>query len=269
MNLDPSVDRYFSYSSMIIPSNDAFIANGNPFAHKLFDENGNFVAEDFVVAGAEVLDAGTEANDEIAANTAFLNQGGPNIGVEEFEPVILHPGFLTEGVAFPDGVLSHPVFGNAQFTGPTNRAASFKFRYVDLGRIQRFNGALSPEQEVIGAAVDSAASGDVFALSRRGEVVTVRFVTRNLSGPAVMAHLHNAAEGANGPVVVNLTNDLAPNGRRGRAVITSADIVGPLAETANPLLSLLNEMAAGRIYLNVHTAANPPGEVRGQLSLND
>ncbi|MEM7219367.1 MAG: spondin domain-containing protein [Pseudomonadota bacterium] len=269
LNLDPTVDRYFSYSSMVIPSNDAFIANGNPLAHKVFDESGNFVAENFVVAGSEVLDAGTEANDEIAANTAFLNQGGPNIGVEEFEPVILHPGFLTEGVSFPDGVLSHPVFGNAQFTGPTYRAASFKFRFVDLGRAQRYSGALSPDQEVIGAAVQSDASGDVFAVSRRGEVVAVRFVTRDLSGPAVMVHLHNAAAGANGPVVVNLTNDLTASSRRGRSVITAADVVGPLAESADPLLSLLNEMAAGRIYMNVHTAANPAGEVRGQLSLND
>ena len=75
LNIDPTTQRYFSYASMVIPSNDAFIANGNPLAHPLFDDRGRFIAEDFVVAGSEVLDAGTEANDEIAGNTAFLNQG--------------------------------------------------------------------------------------------------------------------------------------------------------------------------------------------------
>ena len=29
-------NRYFSYASMVIPSNDAFIANGNPRSHRLF-----------------------------------------------------------------------------------------------------------------------------------------------------------------------------------------------------------------------------------------
>ena len=251
---------------MVIPSNDAFIANGNPLAHPLFDDAGRFVGEDFVVAGAEVLDAGTEANDEIAANTAFLNQGGPDIGVEEFGNVVIHPGFITDGT-YPDGVLTHQVFGNAQFTAPTYRAASVSFRFVDLGRQQRFSGELSPDQEVIGGAVESSATGQAFALARRGEQVSIRVLTQGLSGPAVGLHLHNAAAGANGPLVVDLTSDIGSNGRRGRSVVRAEDVVGPLAMTANPFVSLLNEMAAGRIYVNVHTAANPGGEVRGQLIL--
>ncbi len=43
-DLDPSVHRYFSYASMVIPSNDAFVANGNPLAHRVFDPNGNWRA---------------------------------------------------------------------------------------------------------------------------------------------------------------------------------------------------------------------------------
>ena len=49
--------------------------------------------------------------------------------------------------------------------------------------------------------------------------------------------------------------------------LVSEDVIGPLAGEANPLLALLNEMAAGRIYINVHTVANPAGELRGQLEL--
>jgi len=42
---DPA-QRYFSYGSMVLPSNDFFYANANPLAHPIFDENGNFIATD-------------------------------------------------------------------------------------------------------------------------------------------------------------------------------------------------------------------------------
>lgn len=264
-NVNPETDRFFSYGSMVIPSNDAFIANGNPEAHPLFDDYGRFIAKDFVVTGTEVLDAGTEVNDETAANTAFLNQAGPNIGTTEAGNVVIHEGFRTD-LSFPNGVLNHPVFGNADFQAPTYRAASFSFRYVDLGRSNRFTSRLSPDNEVTGAEVDSNARGVAFALSRRGEQVAIRIQTNRLTGRATMAHLHNAADGANGPVVVNLTDNIR-GGRNVRATINAHDIVGPLAESADPFLSLLNEMAAGNIYVNIHTDANPGGELRGQLRL--
>ena len=63
--VDTDVNRYFSYVSMVIPSNDAFIANGSPTAHPIFNDLGRWVAEDFTVSGAAVNDAGTELNDEL------------------------------------------------------------------------------------------------------------------------------------------------------------------------------------------------------------
>ena len=59
--------RYFSYASMVIPSNDAFIANGNPLAFRIFDDLGNFLGADSTVLGSQVLDAGTELNDEMSS----------------------------------------------------------------------------------------------------------------------------------------------------------------------------------------------------------
>ncbi len=265
LNVNPATDRYFSYASMVIPSNDAFIANGNPMAHQIFDDRGRFVGDNFVVAGSEVLDAGTEVNDEVAANTAFLNQGGPNIGVTESGNVVLHPGFLTDGVSFPDGVLNHPVFGFADFTQPTYRAASVSFRYVDQGRTNLYTSRLTRDQEVTGAAVSGNARGSAIAISRSGNRTFIRILARNLTGPIQMAHLHLGAAGANGPVVANLTGDIF--GRRVSSVIDASDVVGPLADAADPFLALLNEMAAGNIYINLHTEANPAGELRGQLKL--
>ena len=61
---DPTVNRYFSYASMVVPTNDLFVANGNPFAHEIFDAAGNFTGPVVIeIYGRDVNDAGTEVND--------------------------------------------------------------------------------------------------------------------------------------------------------------------------------------------------------------
>jgi hypothetical protein len=113
VELDPNdpTSQFFNYASMIIPSNDFFIANGNEQAHPIFDEAGNFIGADFIVLGSNVLDAGSEVNDEIPANTAFFGQMAPNTGVDENGVVELAEGFI------PDGpILSSEDFFNADFT---------------------------------------------------------------------------------------------------------------------------------------------------------
>ncbi|MEE9413131.1 MAG: spondin domain-containing protein [Methylococcales bacterium] len=90
--LDSSAQRYFSYATMIIPSNDAFVANGDPKAHQLFDETGAFTGPvNIHIMGANILDAGSEVNTETDA--AFLNQASANIGQAEQGVVAVHPGF--------------------------------------------------------------------------------------------------------------------------------------------------------------------------------
>lgn len=93
---NPSANRYLSYGSMVIPSNDAFIANGDPLAHPVFDSSGNFTGPFTIdIMGAQVLDAGTEVNGEV--DVAFLaapnGQTGPNMGADESGVVRLHGGF--------------------------------------------------------------------------------------------------------------------------------------------------------------------------------
>ena len=92
MDIDPLANSYFSYATMVIPSNDAFVANGDPMAHRLFDENGDFLGPiSITVFGSEILDAGTEDNTE--EDAAFLNQSAPNTGVTSDGVVSAHPGF--------------------------------------------------------------------------------------------------------------------------------------------------------------------------------
>ncbi|MBE9113152.1 spondin domain-containing protein [Nodosilinea sp. LEGE 07298] len=123
VELDPNDpgSRFFNYASMVIPSNDFFIANGNERAHPIFDEAGNFIGADFIVLGSQVLDAGSEIDDEIPANTAFFGQMAPNIGVDENGVVDLAEGFIPNGP-----ILSDPMFSNADFTAPDFQVARIR-----------------------------------------------------------------------------------------------------------------------------------------------
>ena len=71
-----------------------------------------------------------------------------------------------------------------------------------------------------------------------------------LSGPATMAHFHGPAPvGKAAGVAVPLKGDLA-SPTKGSATLTDAQIA---------------DLKAGQWYLNIHTAAHPGGEIRGQL----
>jgi hypothetical protein len=115
LNNYDSRNSHFSYVSMVIPSNDAFIGNEDPGAHRVFDAYGNFLGGFFTIYGSDVLDAGTELNDEIPEHTAFFGQTVPDSGVDEFGVVHAHPGYLPPGSG---GILDDPNFANADFTAP-------------------------------------------------------------------------------------------------------------------------------------------------------
>ncbi|HAC66235.1 MAG TPA: PEP-CTERM sorting domain-containing protein [Cyanothece sp. UBA12306] len=129
VEVDPNLptSRFFSYASMVIPSNDAFIANGDQMAYRIFDDSGNFQETDFIVSGSQVLDGGTEVNDELPANTAFFGQNNPDTGVDENGLVGLHPGFNAIGTG---GILDDPQFSNADFKVPGYQVARIQVQVV-------------------------------------------------------------------------------------------------------------------------------------------
>ena len=134
-----------------------------------------------------------------------------------------------------------------------------------------FEARLSGDQEVF--AVSPAGTGTVTAeFDEAFTQVAVELEVAGLSGLPTGAHFHCARAGANGPIILDLFSPgpLTFVGGQLQGTLTNADITGPVIPACSPnavnnMASLAFAMRDGDIYVNVHTAANPPGEIRGQL----
>lgn len=98
---------------------------------------------------------------------------------------------------------------------------------------------------------DSKGTGDaVLAYDAASKTLTYTVTFSGLSGDATAAHLHGPADAtANAGVVVPFTVTASPI--KGTATLTDAQAA---------------DMLAGKWYVNVHTAANKNGEIRGQVA---
>ena len=104
---------------MVFPTNDGLLANDNPQAIEVFNAKGKFLGADFVVLGNEILDAGTEVNDEAPDSLLYTFEAFTN-GTDENGTIQPFPGFLAPGQG---GVLdfvfnNQLVSENADFTTP-------------------------------------------------------------------------------------------------------------------------------------------------------
>lgn len=84
-----------------------------------------------------------------------------------------------------------------------------------------------------------------------------------------LAHIHVGDANTAGPIAVELFNaGGTPVSFTDRATLASGTFdesdIDP-ASGVTTMEELIEEMEAGNTYVNVHTSANPPGEIRGQL----
>jgi phage-related minor tail protein len=113
-----------------------------------------------------------------------------------------------------------------------------------------WTAALSSGQEVPKQVVKDTAAHGLFKGTLTGTKLKWKLTFAKLTGTATMAHIHMAAKGTSGNVVVALCAPCS-NGMTGTSTITPA------------LVSAFNKHL---LYVNVHTAKNPNGEIRGQLA---
>jgi hypothetical protein len=117
--------------------------------------------------------------------------------------------------------------------------------------VQTFRATLSSAAEVPANA--SPGTGTLEAsFDKASNVLRWKVTYSGLTGPATMAHFHGPAlPGANAGVVVPFPSAASP--AEGQATLTPAQ---------------LTDLMAGKWYVNVHTAQNPGGEIRGQVLVN-
>ena len=86
-------------------------------------------------------------------------------------------------------------------------------------------------------------------LDKGTNVLTWKITYSGLSGPATMAHFHGPAmPGSNAGVAVPFSSPVSPI--EGSATLSAMQVA---------------DLMAGKWYANIHTAANPGGEIRGQV----
>jgi hypothetical protein len=100
--------------------------------------------------------------------------------------------------------------------------------------------------------VASGATGTATVTLDAANMVTVTGTFAGLSSNAVAAHIHGPAPvGMNAGIIVNLTATAAPQGTvTGSGTLTAAQ---------------RTDMLGGLTYINVHSANNTGGEIRGQI----
>jgi hypothetical protein len=113
----------------------------------------------------------------------------------------------------------------------------------------------------------------IFHLSDDGTSMDFKLNVTNIEG-VTQSHIHCGTPGVNGPIVVFLYGlnpvGVDPHGTLNEGTVTQADVIPRPSSPACPggvstLADVVRKMNNGGAYVNVHTIALPPGEIRGDI----
>jgi hypothetical protein len=117
-------------------------------------------------------------------------------------------------------------------------------------RATTWTATLSAAQEVPKQVVKDTAAHGTFKATLSGSTLSWTLTFAKLTGLATAAHIHMGAMGTSGNVVVPLCGPCK----------------SPVKGTAKITGALMTAFKKHDLYVNVHTAKNPNGEIRGQLA---
>ena len=103
-----------------------------------------------------------------------------------------------------------------------------------------------------GAALARGSFSGTYVENKTGATLIWKLTFNRLTGKALAAHIHRGKAGVAGPVIVPLCGPCR-NGRTGKVQISKA---------------VLTALKGSNTYVNVHTAKNPAGEIRGQVKVS-
>jgi Cu/Zn superoxide dismutase len=163
----------------------------------------------------------------------------------------------TSTPALTDALISELLKGNLYVNVHTtaNLNGELRGQIYKLAR-EGFVMELDAQQEVP-PTTSTATGGGMISIDRDRSNLHFMMTVSGLTGPITAAHFHHNVRGQNGGVIFNLTPAFSNNGAFG--YWTSLDT--PPFDTTQA-----NSFFNDSMYANIHTSANPGGEVRGQLT---
>ena len=159
-------------------------------------------------------------------------------------------------VALAESLLSGRMYAN--FHTAANPGGEIRGQ-LDMTTGIGFTVLLDGSQE--NPAVSSSGKGAGYAiLNGERNDLRYRFTYYGLSGPLTAGgHFHFGGRGRNGPVVKGIAVS-------GEPAFNSLDGNWSASDATQPITDLVRDsLLSGSVYVNFHTAANPGGEIRGQL----
>lgn len=123
---------------------------------------------------------------------------------------------------------------------------------ADAGNVETVSFSLNSEITVPPANVDGASGEATITVNTDTGAISGSVSVAGLTGPATAAHVHAGGPGEAGPVVVGMESNADGS-------------VWTVMEGAALDADAIALFEAGNLYINVHTEANAPGEIRGQL----
>jgi hypothetical protein len=116
----------------------------------------------------------------------------------------------------------------------------------------KVSAKLTAKAEIPVQVVKNTKGTGSFTGTLNGRKLVWKLTFGKLTGPALAAHIHMGKAGKAGNVVVPLcAGTKCKSGVHGTATLTAA---------------VLKAVKNGGAYVNVHTAKNPNGEIRGQIT---
>ena len=238
---------------MLVATNDGIVGLDTVPLPQRVNESRTYFANGY--------DVGTEQNTEMFADLVppakTLILGGEPEGTGESNP----------DIAEDDVITPHPGIQGVGNLPPSVYDWSEPAALVQVERVaslqSEFSTDLAGANEV--PPVDTDASGSAsFSLNEAGDELSYEVSVQNIED-AVAAHIHCAPEDANGPVGVTLYSGdpVSSDGVLAEGTITEPDQDNDCGWQS--LEDVLDALRSDHTYVNVHTEANPPGEIRGQI----
>ena len=215
-------------------------------------------------------DSFTELNRvEAGANLGWIQFMGPASRLAQFKAI------ETDQVTI-DPVTRTGYFGLQQIRWPpTNIADSPREALQRLFMVfeggDEFGATMSGGEEVPRVTTEAGADA---AFEVDGGTLKFRLEATGPIRRAQQAHIHLGARGQNGPIVAFLLPfnpagvDFEEGADIAEGTLTDADVIERPGFDGT-VASLVERMRQGRAYVNLHTVANPGGEIRGQAVVSD